>query len=167
MPEVTSNAGEIARRFRTRAAQLIAWVHATPTTVGIAARLLLLEELRLTAPVGPEPQAPPNSTRDYSHPHLRDTFDAALAVAGDGVVVRISSSAPYAQFVIEGTQPHVILPTTGQFLAFNVGGSWFFSRLVNHPGTKPNPFVERAVEATLPALRARLEAQGKSLFVRF
>ena len=49
-------------------------------------------------------------------------------------------------YVVEGTAPHEIRPVNASVLAFAVGGRMVFTSLVRHPGTKPNPFMERAAE---------------------
>lgn len=54
---------------------------------------------------------------------------------------------PYAGFVRWGTRPHVIRARRAPALRFywdKVGRVVFF-KSVNHPGTKPNPFMERAL----------------------
>jgi hypothetical protein len=66
----------------------------------------------------------------------------------DGAAV-IRALAPYAKCVVKGTAPHEIRPVNVSCLAFEAaGGDMVFTRLVRHPGTKPNPFIERAVEKT-------------------
>jgi HK97 gp10 family phage protein len=59
----------------------------------------------------------------------------------------ISALASYAVFVVNGTAPHEIRPVNASVLAFEAGGGVVFTRLVRHPGTKPNPFMQRAVES--------------------
>jgi HK97 gp10 family phage protein len=59
----------------------------------------------------------------------------------------INALASYAVFVVKGTAPHEIRPVNASVLAFEAGGCMVFTRLVRHPGTKPNPFMQRAVEA--------------------
>jgi HK97 gp10 family phage protein len=59
----------------------------------------------------------------------------------------ISALASYAIYVEKGTAPHEIRPVNASVLAFEVGGGVVFTRLVRHLGTKPNPFMQRAVEA--------------------
>ena len=58
----------------------------------------------------------------------------------------IQAWAPYAVYVVNGTAPHEIRPVNARVLAFEVGGKTVFAPLVHHPGTKPNPFMQRAVE---------------------
>jgi hypothetical protein len=65
---------------------------------------------------------------------------------GDGEAA-IQALAPYAEYVVKGTAPHVIRPVNARVLAFEVGGKVVFTSLVHHPGTKPNPFMQRAAEA--------------------
>jgi hypothetical protein len=64
---------------------------------------------------------------------------------GDGEA-SIQALAPYAMYVVKGTAPHEIRPINASVLAFEVGGKMVFTPLVHHPGTKPNPFMQRAVE---------------------
>jgi len=60
---------------------------------------------------------------------------------------KIQALAPYAKFVVEGTRPHEIHPAGANVLVFKAkSGDLVFTRLVRHPGTKPNPFLQRAVD---------------------
>jgi hypothetical protein len=52
---------------------------------------------------------------------------------------------PAVRFVLDGTRPHLIRPRRAKALRFEVDGSVVFSRLVRHPGTRPNPFLQRAL----------------------
>jgi HK97 gp10 family phage protein len=58
----------------------------------------------------------------------------------------INALASYAVYVEKGTAPHEIRPVNASVLAFEVEGGMVFTRLVRHPGTKPNPFMQRAVD---------------------
>jgi hypothetical protein len=64
---------------------------------------------------------------------------------GDGEA-SIQALAPYAVYVVNGAAPHEIRPVNARVLAFEVGGKMVFTAIVQHPGTKPNPFMQRAVE---------------------
>jgi HK97 gp10 family phage protein len=59
----------------------------------------------------------------------------------------IGALASYAVYVVKGTAPHEIRPVNASVLAFEVEGGMVFTPLVRHPGTKPNPFMQRAVDA--------------------
>lgn len=52
---------------------------------------------------------------------------------------------PAVRFVLDGTRPHLIRPRRAKALRFEVGGEVVFTRLVRHPGTRPNPFLQRAL----------------------
>lgn len=59
----------------------------------------------------------------------------------------VISDAPYSIFVIKGTRPHTI--TGNPLLAFfwpKIGANVVF-RSVQHPGTRPNNFLSRALRA--------------------
>lgn len=59
--------------------------------------------------------------------------------------VKVGSDVEYAGFVNDGTAPHVIRPRTKQVLRFRVGGRIVYAKVVNHPGTRANPFLDRAL----------------------
>jgi hypothetical protein len=65
----------------------------------------------------------------------------------------ISNRAPYFLYFIEGTSPHQIRPRFASVLRFQSGSGAVFTRLVNHPGTKPHDLLQRVkeeVEAEIP-----------------
>jgi hypothetical protein len=59
--------------------------------------------------------------------------------------VKVGSDLEYAAFVNDGTRPHQIRPRNRQVLRFQVGGRTVFAKVVNHPGTRPRPFLDRAL----------------------
>jgi hypothetical protein len=58
----------------------------------------------------------------------------------------VGVAASYGKAVVEGTAPHEIRPTNGNVLAFMIAGKMIFTPIVHHPGTKPNPFLQNAIE---------------------
>ena len=61
----------------------------------------------------------------------------------------VDALASYAVYDVKGIRPHVIKPVNASVLAFETAdGRMVFTHLVHHPGTKPNPFMQRAVEDT-------------------
>ncbi len=60
----------------------------------------------------------------------------------------VKPTAPYAGFVERGTAPHLITPLHASCLAFvPAGGDMVFAAYAFHPGTRPNPFVEKTAAA--------------------
>lgn len=55
----------------------------------------------------------------------------------------------YAEYVNNGTRPHVIRPRNAQALRFRIGGRVVYAKVVNHPGTKARPFLDRAVREVM------------------
>lgn len=55
----------------------------------------------------------------------------------------------YAPMVNDGTQPHIIRPKKAQVLRFQVGGRIVYAKVVHHPGTKANPFLDRALREVI------------------
>ncbi|GAB6066019.1 hypothetical protein JCM9492_11110 [Aquifex pyrophilus] len=68
----------------------------------------------------------------------RSGFLRSSVVAFDNKVV---AGAEYAPFVEFGTRPHVILPRRKRALRFIKDGKEIFAKRVNHPGSKPYPFM--------------------------
>lgn len=93
------------------------------------------------------PRKTSNLGRSITRGELTDSYTIVRARAG------------YAAYVELGTRPHVIRPKRGGFLRFpakgaakrlsgaptrgavRAGGAYVFARKVNHPGTKPQPFL--------------------------
>jgi hypothetical protein len=68
----------------------------------------------------------------------------------NGEEALIYATAPHAIYVTDGTKPHVIEARNGQALKFiGAAGAPVYRRRVNHPGTKPNRFLERAIAETI------------------
>jgi hypothetical protein len=103
---------------------------------------------------------------------LRDSVSCRNEPSEGRMWVVLYSTVPYAPFVIGGTKPHVIQahartrggwtgPYTGQpgagshTLHWVSGGTDFFAMKVNHPGTKPDNFPERAISPLRPWLIER------------
>lgn len=59
--------------------------------------------------------------------------------------VRVESNHPATLYVVRGTRPHQIRPRTRQVLKFTTKRGTVFARVVNHPGTKPNDFMTKAL----------------------
>lgn len=58
----------------------------------------------------------------------------------------VASDAEYAAAVQDGTDPHDIVAKRAKALAFEVDGEMVVVRRVRHPGTKANPYIDRAIE---------------------
>jgi HK97 gp10 family phage protein len=72
---------------------------------------------------------------------LRRSITSNPVTATHGVV---GTSVPYAKYVHEGTGARVIVPVNKKALYWP--GAAHPVRRVNHPGTKANPFMRRALE---------------------
>ena len=60
----------------------------------------------------------------------------------------LSNRAPYFLYFIEGTSPHEIRPRFASVLRFQIGTDVVFTKLVNHPGTKPSDLLEQVKKDT-------------------
>lgn len=109
---------------------------------------VLREELRREAPVAKQDPAGRNRPG-----RLRASIRYERRTTGSSVSVQFTAYTPYAGYVIEGTNPHVIRPIAARYLMFYQGEAQRFSRLVHHPGTKANPFNRRAVDRMMPEIR--------------
>lgn len=58
-----------------------------------------------------------------------------------GQNVKIGSPLNYALMHHEGTKPHVITPNRAEVLRFPSRGRIVYTRVVRHPGTKPNKYL--------------------------
>lgn len=118
--EVRLNQGALRRLLRSRSG---------------AARRKLEERTRRVASIA-EDRAP-GSMGDYV------SWEVVEGPGGLQGVVRCDH--PAVRFVLDGTRPHLIRPRRARALRFEVGGRVVFSKLVRHPGTRPNNFLAEAL----------------------
>lgn len=81
--------------------------------------------------------------------NLRQSVKSRMTSRISGAV---DVNAKYAIFVEEGTAPHDIRPKNKKGLA-NIRTGQFFGKLVHHPGTKANPFLQRAMDIVTPRIK--------------
>lgn len=61
----------------------------------------------------------------------------------------IGTHKEYAKYVEFGTKPHKIKPKKGKFLTIPTDDGFLFVKEVNHPGSKPYPFMFLNLEKRL------------------
>ncbi len=76
---------------------------------------------------------------------LRNTLELVEHFGLGDPSVSVVEDVPYGKFVRHGTRPHVILPRFKKALFWP--GAAHPVRIVHHPGTKPNPYHERAADS--------------------
>jgi HK97 gp10 family phage protein len=77
-------------------------------------------------------------------------------IRNNEITGRVEVKSNYGVFVHEGTKPHLIQPRNKKILAWSprkfsakgrkIKTNIIFAKLVNHPGTKANPFLRKAVD---------------------
>ena len=91
------------------------------------------------------------ATRSGGSQHLRDTIAKRFVRDSTGAAVYVGDlddSVPHARYHHDGTNPHTIRPVRARMLRFTVaGGAVVFAHVVNHPGTRPNPYLVDAARA--------------------
>lgn len=107
----------------------------------------ILAEMKRRAPVSMEPGGG----------RLRDSLKYERRNTGRGVEARFLSNVSYAKFVDEGTKPHRIEPREARVLHWSSGASDVFARSVNHPGTRANPFIQRAIDSLMPWVKQQMK----------
>lgn len=87
--------------------------------------------------------------------HLRDSIVTRYVRDAKGAAIYVGSELPHARPHHEGTRPHRIEPRRAKALRFVGGdGRVVFALHVDHPGTRPNPFLVDA--ARKAGLKVRL-----------
>lgn len=100
--------------------------------------------------VNVESQAKLNATGQNGGPRvrtgrLRASIRHQLLVDGRGLVAVIGSNVEYARYVEEGTEPHRIVPVRKKALHWK--GAKHPVLAVNHPGSRPYPYLRPALAA--------------------
>ena len=86
---------------------------------------------------------------------FRKSIAYRTSQSGSTVGFSTYSAQPLGKWITQGTKAHFIRARRVRFLRFdwpkgpNGPGIYFF-RKVNHPGTKPNPYHERATARWMP-----------------
>jgi hypothetical protein len=139
------DAGKLAQSPLAR----FSWARAA-TTWADQAGPLVRDALKKEAPVGKGDRAG----------RLRGAIRYERATSlGEGLVtLRFDAHVPYTPYVLDGTRPHLITAKAARALHWQDGGRDVFARRVNHPGTKANPFNERAVFPLTGVLRELFQA---------
>jgi HK97 gp10 family phage protein len=88
-------------------------------------------------------EAPVN--KSFGGGNLRQSIRSQMKGPLQGIV---AVGAEYGIYVHEGTRPHEIRIVNKKVLANKRTGQIFGVR-VKHPGTKPNPFLQRAVDENM------------------
>lgn len=76
---------------------------------------------------------------------LRGSIKIKRKLTSRGLGYSVYTNVEYAPMVETGTRPHVIRPKGKKALKFRMGGQTVIVAKVNHPGTRPQPFLSRAV----------------------
>lgn len=78
---------------------------------------------------------------------LRSAHREEVGVRSGQVYGFVVNDTEYAAMVHGGTKPHQIWPRRpGALLRFEIGGQVVFTTLVNHPGTRAQPWLREAME---------------------
>ena len=79
-------------------------------------------------------------------------------VEWDGLQGDAWPDAPQAKFIIEGTEPHIILPVNAKALWWP--GALHPYKVVHHPGTAANDYVAEAVDEADPGVDREIDELG-------
>lgn len=117
-------------------------------------------------------EAPEGKTGRFRGSLSFKTFDS-----GNSLTLKAYMAQPLGSWITGGTSPHTIaarnagalyffwprvgmftiVPKSDGFRTHAAGGQlWIGKGFVNHPGTKPNPFVQRAYSAWMPEAQVEL-----------
>ncbi len=110
--------------------------------------VLVLQAAQRLAPVSKVTPRPPYSTMPPQNPGALKRSLYARTITVDRLpAVEIGSKSPVMGYVIYGTVPHIIAARNKKTLAFWTGGGFAYPKRVQHPGTRPNDFLTRALRA--------------------
>lgn len=87
---------------------------------------------------------------------LKASIRATINEQGD-IIITMDDVGKYIEF---GTPPHIITAKNGKSLHWKSGGKDVFAKTVNHPGTRPFPFIRSTFRNEL--LKIITDAYNKS-----
>lgn len=86
-------------------------------------------------------QALARTQAGYKTGALKKSINYRLVRDGKGLVATVGSNNRIALMHHNGTKPHAIMPRHAQTLRFYSHGRIVYSKLVHHPGTRPNKYL--------------------------
>jgi hypothetical protein len=89
---------------------------------------------------------------------LAGSFRVTVEDSGDRIAATIGSPLDLARWIAEGTRPHAIEAKAATVLRFIADGKTVYAKRVEHPGTRPHPFLDQALDDRREAILARLAA---------
>lgn len=104
----------------------------------------------------PKPgQASGRTNVSYATGKLANSIIVQESTSGQELEISVVANSAHAAFVHEGTRPHEINAKNVPEMIFfwHRVGSTVHRKKVNHPGTKPVPFLRDAMSAILERLR--------------
>lgn len=79
---------------------------------------------------------------------LRDSILVRRGATTSRLGWSVIADTDYSSAVERGTKPHEIVPRRASVLRFpSKAGGVVYAHKVNHPGTQPNPFMDRALRS--------------------
>lgn len=72
---------------------------------------------------------------------LRKSIRYQLVTDSKGLIATVGANNRIALMHHNGTKPHIILPRRAQTLRFYSHGRIVYSKMVHHPGTRPNKYL--------------------------
>ena len=86
-------------------------------------------------------------------PHKTGALQRSIKWNYRPIVTEVYPTVDYAIPVHDGSKPHLIRPSRAKVLRFKTkSGKIVYTKLVNHPGNKPNKFVERTANRVEPKI---------------
>jgi len=76
---------------------------------------------------------------------LRNKISYSVKRTSSGFETIVVADTHYALMHHEGTRPHRVTSNNARVMRFKSGGRVVYARRVFHPGTRPNPFLVRAM----------------------
>ncbi len=92
--------------------------------------------------------------------NLRQSIKSSMIGIARG---KVEVGADYGVYVHEGTRPHIIRVRQRKVLADKRQGK-IFGKVVQHPGTKANPFLQKAVDQNEDFIDDEFENAVKKVF---
>lgn len=69
-----------------------------------------------------------------------------VQIKDDEIVIEMNDYGLYVEY---GTPPHIIRPKNKNSLKWKSGDKTYFAKVVQHPGTRPNPFIRTTFKQDL------------------